>query len=180
MVPPSRDAVVKHSSPAWHWFWEEPWQQTALDAPHAMHIPPAQRAPLAVQNWFPPPVGGAPSPSTDASLAAAPPQQTWLSAPHGAPVDDAHDPAWHVPEMLFPLHVFPAPTQSRVGGPPSVGIGMQQPPPLHALPPQQGCPGTPHATLASPWTEPPPPLVPAAPLVPIEPALPVLRPAVPP
>jgi hypothetical protein len=64
--------------------------------------------PLAVQNCWPPPKppsGGPPdppSPVAPASLAAAPPQQIWLSEPQGEPLVLLHDPAAQVPETPVP------------------------------------------------------------------------------
>jgi hypothetical protein len=63
-----------------------------------------------VQNDWPPPPNppsggppGPPSPGAPASLAAFPPQQTWSSAPHGAPLVLLHDPAAHVPDTPLPV-----------------------------------------------------------------------------
>lgn len=112
-----------------------------------MHMPPVQRAPLAVQNVLPPP----PPP---ASVAGAAPQQIWPTSPQRVPAVSVQEPALHVPITLLATHVWPEPTQMRVLPPPaSFAMGMQQPPPLQMLPVQQIWPGPPQSAL-----EPEPPV----------------------
>jgi hypothetical protein len=141
-----------------------------------VHIPAVQRAPLAVQKVTPPPPGAGGSPPSGAvagaSTAAAAPQQIWFNPPHGDPTALVQDPAVQVPEMLAPLQVWPAPTQVLTVGPPSVARGIQHPPPLQLLPPQQGSLAAPHARGARSFMLGVSPAVPSFPVPP--PASPLL------
>jgi hypothetical protein len=111
-----------------------------------------QRAPLAVQNWPPPP--------------PAMPQQAWASAPQGAPAGSLQVPAEQVPLTPVPLQVWPAAVHIRTVPPPaSLACGIQQPPPLQELLGQQACPGAPQAAV---------PLLPPAWVTPVLPPMPPL------
>jgi hypothetical protein len=94
---PAPASTVAHTSAASHWLP----QQASPALPQAVHIPLLQRVPPAVQDcWLKPPPG--PPPSAPASLGSGP-QQTWFSAPHGAPLAVVHDPALQVPDTPVPV-----------------------------------------------------------------------------
>jgi|SRR5665213_2284793 len=108
-----------------------PPQQAAARLPHAVHVPPEQRVPEAVQVIGPPP------PPSEVE----PPQHTWLTFPQAVPVAVWQDPAVHIP-------LVPAPVQAP---PLAVHIpASQQPPPLQALAAQQIWPEPPQATVVPP------------------------------
>jgi hypothetical protein len=131
MLPPP--VTARQSRLAEHWLAAAPWQHACPDPPHAVHIAPTQRAPLAVQKS-----AAAPPP------AAPPGQQAWASAPHGVPAAVLHEPFVHRPLTPVPAHACPAPTHDRVVCPPAAAEAIQQPPLVHEFPPQHGCPGPPH------------------------------------
>jgi hypothetical protein len=111
-------------------------------------MPPAQRAPAAVQVMKPPPPRPpAPPPSTG----AAPPQQVCPTAPHAAPPAVLHDPFEHVPDVPSPMHADPP----AMHMPPT-----QQPPDWQLFAAQHARPGAPQLLLA------PPPAPPGLPLPP--------------
>jgi hypothetical protein len=112
-----------------------PVQQATPALPHAVQTLLAQRAPLAVQNWPPPPPPAVPQ--------HAPP-----IAPQGVPAGLLQVPLLQVPLTPVPVQACPEPVQIRTAPPPaSLGCGIQQPPPLQTLPPQQGCPGRPQSAV---------------------------------
>jgi hypothetical protein len=73
-----------------------------------------------------------------ASWPAAPPQQIWPRAPQATPDGVLHEPLEQVPVTPAAVQACPTPTHCRVVCPPMVEA-MQHPPPLQALPAQQGC-----------------------------------------
>jgi hypothetical protein len=80
----------------------EPWQVPLLQqacpaAPHAVHIPAMQLAPLPVQVVPTPP-------------SARPPQQACPIAPQGVPEAVVQLPLLQVPEMFVPVQASPEPT----------------------------------------------------------------------
>jgi hypothetical protein len=137
-----------------------PVQHSAPRLPHATHMPPAQRAPAAVQVGTPP-APRPPPPPPPPSTGAAPPQQVCPTAPQAAPAAVLHDPLEQVPAVPSPMHAEPLPMHV----PPT-----QQPPDWQLFVAQHARPGAPQLLFA------PPPRPPPAPVTPPLPGPPVLPP----